>query len=472
MTRRQVFLLDSGTGVVTKVNSPLLLECAHQVAEYQQVMKAVTESRGSKALRQKYGVALDGVNCAARQFDFALFAYATALNTYHSRACRAKAKDIVGRGWKIGGDGSEGLRKTITDFFTNAFSGTGKEFGDGMICCWTDYEALGNGYIEVIPDGKMQPAELAHIPAPEVWTRLDGLGFVQQKSGEYAHFRAFGVPSEKYKELPATDPLSATAGDQPTSLIHFARYSPWSPFYGIPAIITAWNCLALMTLVAEYNLHFFANNAIPDYAVILEGKWNDDAEDLIRQYFREHLKGQAHKTLCITTPEGGKITFEKLTSDNAKEGSFRLLRQDCRDEILHAHGVPPQKVGIVETGSLGGNLATEQKKEYKDSIVAPGQNAISARLNKVIARGFEAPALKFEFEAYDTEDRTANVAEDSAYLDRNVLAPNEVRAKRFPNLKPLDGGDEPNRRPTVGDLAGIDTALADLQKEVREAIAK
>lgn len=468
MTRIEAFVLDSGTGQVARLQAPLLASGRGAAAEYHEAIKALTDapSRGSKRLRQKIGVQIDGVACAARPFDFALYAYAATVNTYHARAVRAKAKDVVGRPWQIVGDGPERLRRRIEEFFANAF---GREsFSTGMRKVWTDYEALGNGYLEVIPNKSGEPAELAHVPAPEMWVRLDGLGYVQQKASQFAHFRVFGAGEEDFADLNDKDPIKSS---ELTSVIHFSRYSPWSPYYGIPSIMPAWNAVVLMTLVAEYNLQFFSNNAIPDYAVILEGETEDDTIQVIQEYFRTHLKGKAHKTLCLQTPSGAKIRFEKLTSDAAKEASFRLLRMDCRDEIIHAHGVPPQKVGIVETGKLGGNLATEQREEYKTSIIAPSQEAIQSQFDRLIRIGFGTDAFHFEFEPYDTEDRRLNAETDAVYLDRGVLTPNEVRANRFPDLDPLEGGDEPLTAGAADPLLLEDT-LRDMQRTIREAARK
>ncbi len=465
MSKGRVFLLNSATGAIVEMARPVLMDGLAQPAEYFEVAKAVVApGPGSKRLRDKYGTTVDGVLCASRPFDFALFAYATTLNTYHSRAIRVKAKDIVGRAWSITGEGAEPLRARIESFFRNAFGDL--TFGEGMSQVWTDYEALGNGYLEVVPTAKGEPAELAHIPATEMWIRLDGRGFVQAKNGDYAHFARFGAD---VSDLPERDPLRA---DSRNSVIHFSRYMPWSPYYGIPSIMPAWNRMVLMTLECEYNLSFFMNNAIPDYAVILEGEWEDGVEKMIEQYFRTHLKGQAHKTLTLHAPTGSKVHFEKLTSDNAKEGAFRLLRTDCRDEIVHAHGVPPQKVGIVETGKLGGNLATEQLREYKESTVEPGQEKVQARLNKLIATGFGTQDFTFTFAPYDIDDRKLNADIDVAYINAQVRTPNEVRAERFPGTEPLEGGDEPRRQPTAGDLFGVDQALQETQREIREAITR
>lgn len=470
MGKIQAFVMDSVSGAVAAVNSPLLMSSVGQVAEYHEVIKAMTDppSKGSRRLKQRFGAQLDGVTCAARPFDMALFSYAETCNTYHARAVRAKTKDIVGRPWMISGDGAVAQKTRIETFFKKGVGA--KPFAAGMGCVWSDYEALGNGYLEIVPNTKGEPAELEHLPATEMWIRLDGLGYVQQKAGEYSHFRAWGRAADEFAALPSSDPLAAA--HDVTSVCHFARYSSWSPYYGIPSIMPAWPAICLMTLVSEYNLTFFSNNAIPDYAVILEGDSDERAVETIQRYFKHHLKGQAHKTLVLDTPTGGKVRFERLTDPGAKEGSFRLLRTDCRDEILQAHGVPPQKVGVVETGKLGGNLSSEQIREYQISIIGPGQEVVTNVMNSIITDGFKVADLAFGFEPFDVEDRRANAEEDKAYLDSRVLTPNEVRAKRFPKLQPLEGGDEPVGGPTLAELSGLDQAVGDLQREVKEGMRR
>lgn len=463
----KAYVIDTA-GQIVQMNAPLLLSGGMAAAEQQQFFKAVTDpTTGSKKLRQKYGVPMDGVTCAPRPFDFALYAYSLTLNTFHARAVRAKAKDIAGRPWHINGDGQEALKQRISDFFSRAF---GRDtFARGMGRVWSDYEALGNGFLEVIPTVRGdEPAGLAHIPATQMWVRLDQLGYVQQLGAEYSHFRVFGADPQAYTNLPEKDPLAA--GRDATSIVHFSQYNAWSPYYGIPSIMPAWQALCMMTLITEFNLRFFANNAIPDYVVMVEGDTADGTVDLIREYFRTHIQGQAHKTLILEAPSGGaKITFQALQPAN-KEGAFRLMRLDCRDEILCAHGVPPQKVGVVETGKLGGNLATEQITEYKNSIVTPGQEDLATGLTAIITTGFQAENLSFEFAAYDIADQAVNATIDANYLDRNVVVPNEVRRMRFPDLEPLAGGDEPLKPATLGDLAGIEQAVTEVQQLARKAV--
>lgn len=459
----RAYLYSSGSGRVTKVHSPLLLEATAGPAEFVEVFRAVTQGGGSKRLREKYGETMAGVRVARRPFDMALYAYASVVNTYNAKCVDRKASDICGRPWQIVGDAPETKKKELEALFKNSFGEKG--FGVGMKCLWTDHEAVGNAYLEVIPDGTGKPAAFAQIPAVEVWFRLDGLGFVQRKGSDFAHFRAHFLEKERFRELPETDPLHDS--HKPNTAIHFAKYSPFSPFYGLPDVMPAIGAVALFQLIREYNLAFFENNAIPDYAVILEGEWDDDAEEVIETYFKEHIKGKAHKTMVLSTGQGNKVTFQKLTDEGAKEGSFRLARKDARDEIIQAHGVPPQKVGIVETGALGGNAGAEQIRDYQESVVEPGQELVASAMTRLIAESLEVANARFEFIPVSLDDDKLNADIDDKYVKMGAITAFEVRRQRYPEL-PEDPEDFAVTQ-AAGELA---EAVKGLQKTVRELSAE
>ena len=93
--------------------------------------------------------------------------------------------------------------------------------------------------------------------------------------------------------------------------------------------------------------------------------------------------------MSVPAIEGqGEVNIEfKRFECEVKEASFRLHRQDNRDEILAAHGVPPYRVGVAETGSLGGNTARESTEIYKRSVIEPRQEMLESMINKHIFVG-------------------------------------------------------------------------------------
>src|SRR5690606_34805992 len=99
-----------------------------------------------------------------------------------------------------------------------------------------------------------------------------------------------------------------------------------------------------------------------------------------------------------------KFEFHKLNTE-IKEASFRMFRQDNRDEILSAHGVPPYRAGITVEGQLGGSTAAESTEIYKQSVVKQKQEMLEGRINRfILQEGLGITDWKFKFREIDTRD--------------------------------------------------------------------
>lgn len=428
----RVFLLDGDGQVIARLSTPLL--------------KALAD-RGTDRIGVTGTTQVGGVPCAARPFDMDLYAFAYTVNTYHRRACAVKAQDIVGRGWELVAeterDGDARAWDEIRAFLKACHPNM--SLTELLVNVEKDYQSLGNGYLEVRRNALGRPAGLEHYQAPTMYVRTDGLGFVQRVRNQAAYLKRFGDLEKRL--VPGTQ-------DRQHEMVHLADYDPTSLHYGLPCIMPAFGRLALMQLELEYNSQFFGNSAMGRWAVILEGAWDDDAEDKIKEYFKSKVKGSHHQTLVLNNPDGTKVTFQRLDID-AKDSQFRFLRQDSRDEILQAHGVPPLLVGLVETGALGGNVGSEQLTQYRDSIVIPGQERWNDVINRIIQAGWPNCGWVFELHAYTLDERQLNAQVDQIYLTHRVLTPNEVRATRFPDMEAL---------PELPELGALEQKIEALQK--------
>ena len=173
---------------------------------------------------------------------------------------------------------------------------------------------------------------------------------------------------------------------------------------------------------------------MPAYAIFVSGNFDPgeideegrtEMEKMIEEHFAELAKNP-HSTLILSIPTEGreeevKIEFKALSTE-VKEASFRLYRNDNRDEILSAHGMPPYRIGVNETGSLGGSTAIESTEIYKMSVIEPRQEMLEAAINRYIVWGaFKVDDWEFKLAEIDTTDEKADLEIIASLFEKEQL---------------------------------------------------
>jgi PBSX family phage portal protein len=390
------------------------------------------------------------------------------INTWHYRCCKAKAITTAGLGFDfVVPEGAEkpdpDHKRVLKAFFENPNSEM--TWGEVLENVLTDFEALGNGYFEIARNrfGQGPPKAIYHVPAVTMRVRKDKKGFVQQRDNKMVFFRNFG-----------SDPASADSfdprdKDKPRAerrllneVIHLKNYHPRSSYYGLPDFLPALRALVGNKKAGDFNIQFFENNAVPQYAILVKGgELAKGTRKRIEEYFRTHIKGNAHKTLIleVVQDEEQKVDVEiKPLSVDIRDASFRMFRTDNAEEIRVAHGVPGRLIGLTERGGLGGaGEGATQQEIFKYHVIEPKQSRLEYRINNfLVKRGFGFQDWEIRFKEIDVTDE-AMVAEIVNKLVRvGVVTINEGR--RQMGEKPFDhkGADVPFIMTSMGPLS-LDT---------------
>jgi PBSX family phage portal protein len=390
----------------------------------------------------------------------------------HYRCVKQKATDIAGRGWdivpaispeKANLDNKEKLVK----FFS--FCNPNESFLEVMKKCWVDYESMGNLGLEVVRKDNV-PKALYHIPFHTMRVCTDNNTYIQIRGSKKIRFRRFNTEEKIYKAWIETIGDVKDIPDSGHEIIHILNYHPCSSYYGVPDIISALGGMLGQMEARDYNLRFFENNAVPDYAIVIEGgEFTPESKKVIKAYFENELKGSAHRTLVLPVEEGVKVTFEKLTAE-VRDASFRLYRADNRDEIVRAHGIPPRRVGIATAGMLGGTgEAKWQAENYKTSVVRPSQEVLEYRINDfLIKTGFGISDWRLKFSQIDITDELTDAKVNEIYVKAGVKSVNQVRGEL--GLEPVTGGEEPWVQTARGavPLSQLHTILESNRKELEK----
>lgn len=319
------------------------------------------------------------------------------------------------------------LKKDIDDLNED------ESFTETMKKVLTDYDATGNGYLEIGRKVDGTIGYLGHIPSPNMRVRRNRDGFIQIVNNKIVFFRNYGDRS-------TVDPLGNDP--RPNEVVHFKKYTPTNNYYGVPDIIPALPALAGDEFASKFNLDYFENKAVPRYIIVVKGaKLSEDSQRKLLEFFQTGLKGKNHRSLYIPLPadDGNtKVEFKmEPVEAGIQDSSFRNYRIENRDEILMSHRVPVTKVSMASGISLA--AARDADKNFREQVTKPTQDYFEKKINKIVREFTDMFYLKFNELSLTDEDTQSKI--DERYLRMQVIVPNEVRAKK--GLPAIDGGDTP-----------------------------
>jgi capsid portal protein len=340
-------------------------------------------------------------------------------------------------------DQMERDRRAVNEFFENAPGGQDEEMAAGdetleqtLTCSAVDWESGGNGYIEISRDEEYTADGLYHLQGTRMRIRKDRRGFAQisPSRSKVVWFRNFGSP----KELGVDWPGRFIAPDEDKSMLlnevlWVRHYHPASFFYGLPRIVPAISAVRGNTFSADRNIKFFYNKALPEIAILVEGNTetvgDEDMQafiDEICDHFMTELQGEHFKPLILQLPQGITIKIEKM-SPEMKDADHRTYRIDNRDEILRAHNMMPNRLGIIESGNLGGGTGESQIEIYKQSVTRPRQGIWNRKLTRVIELGLGIKTLRFKLREIDTIDESREALILQILVLTGTMTVNEAR---------------------------------------------
>ncbi|KKN20051.1 hypothetical protein LCGC14_0939450 [marine sediment metagenome] len=299
-----------------------------------------------------------------------------------------------------------------------------------------DWGSVGWFGLEVVRNNKGEIAELYHVPAHTLRVHESKDKYCQKRNNKKVWFKKFGLEND-ISSKDGKD-ASATAENKANELIFYKNFYPKSDFYGVPNAISATGDILGLIGLRDYNLAFFENYGIPSAIITLEGDWDEGSDKKVTEFLNKEVRGteNAHRTLVVTQPEGCKFVYKPIGVD-VKESSFKMYEQTRKDAILIAYSMPPERVGVRVTGSLGGNVAEEATRIYVQGVVEPLQTDLEDIVNDKL---LQSEVYEFKFENIDLRDIDTLIKQYGYQIERGMMTPNESRNKL--GLPPYPEGDK------------------------------
>lgn len=199
-----------------------------------------------------------------------------------------------------------------------------------------DFLALGNGYLERRDNLAKRPLRLEH---------------------SLARFTRRGVEAGRFFFVPGyiQPGLRQEHEFEPGTVLHLMQEHPSQEIYGIPEFFGALQAGLLGEDATLFRRRYFINGSHAGFIFYLsEETIGEGGADRIKEQLRK-AKGRGNfKNLFIHAPGGKKdgVQIVPLAEATAKD-EFLTIKTVARDEMLAAHRVPPQLLGVVPANAGG-----------------------------------------------------------------------------------------------------------------------
>jgi len=231
-----------------------------------------------------------------------------------------------------------------------------------------DYLVTGNGYLERIDSMLGRPMALKRSPA--INTRVGvaaGAFFYVGNKWEIHEFAA-------------------------GSVFHMKSHDVCQEIYGLPEYLAALQSALLNESATLFRRRYYLNGSHAGYVFYLsEASMQDEDVDAIREQVKKAKGVGNFKNLFLHVPNGKKDGVQIIPiSEVAAKDEFLGIKNTTRDDVLAAHRVPPQLLGIVPANAGGFGDVSKAAEVFRQLEIKPLQRRFLA-LNRWL--GFEAIAF-------------------------------------------------------------------------------
>lgn len=381
-------------------------------------------------------------------------------NEIHSACLHAKATDAIGRGHdfkpkrKNEQIDSEDEERTRAIQFLEVCN-EDMTFQELLWQAAWEFLAVGWSAWEFVRAKNVYDSGIFPMPAHTVRATDDHDVFVQLRNGRTKYFKRFGVegvlnaktgkwmelPPDRRDEEPEVDALGVVVDpeldadsietndenfEEASEIITFTRYSPRSPFYGIPGYVSAAPAMAEYAAIRDFNVTWFETSGVMSRMMFIKSQSNvEEVVKLVSDVMRD-AAGRYHSTLVSSLPPDASVEEVNLAPE-MREGHFQKRREDLVKSILIAHNVPPYRIGWALIGQMGGAPARDMLTAYRHGEVEPVQVLFERKLAATIfgPKGLNLQNWQLVFSDLDWNETELNLNIAVRGVQAGVFSPNQ-----------------------------------------------
>lgn len=214
-----------------------------------------------------------------------------------------------------------------------------------------DYLVFGNAYFEV---------------------KRNRLGGVLRLDHALAKYVRRGVSPERFWWVPGSDEESPFPAG---GVVQLMAPDVNQEIYGLPEYLSALQSALLNESATLFRRKYYLNGSHAGYILYATGEFADGDVDRMREALKKSKGPGNFRNLFVHAPNGkeGGIKLLPIASVGAND-EFLGIKNTTRDDVLAAHRVPPQLLGIVPANAGGFGDVTKATDAFYELEVEPLQS--------------------------------------------------------------------------------------------------
>lgn len=214
-----------------------------------------------------------------------------------------------------------------------------------------DFLGTGNAYVERVDNLAGRAATLR--PSPSIHTRRG------VEPGTFFFLKP-GVDDHEFRK---------------DSVFHLIEPDLVQEIYGIPEWYSALQSGLLNEAATLFRRRYYLNGSHAGYILyVSEEGFSEKDSAALREQLKQAKGPGNFRNLFLHIPKGREKGVQVIpVADAAAKDEFLGIKNCTRDDLLAAHRVPPQLLGVVPQNSAGFGSITEAAKVFFDHEIVPLQ---------------------------------------------------------------------------------------------------
>ena len=162
------------------------------------------------------------------------------------------------------------------------------------------------------------------------------------------------------------------------SVFHLIEPDVNQEIYGVPEYLSALQSALLNESATLFRRKYYINGSHAGYILYVnDSSQSEDDINAMRQALRDSKGPGNFKNLFMYSPNGKKDGVQVIPiSEVAAKDEFLGIKNATRDDILSAHRVPPQILGIVPNNTGGFGDMSKAARVFAKNELEPLQNRL------------------------------------------------------------------------------------------------